>query len=1142
MEETKKPVEKQNDDMYTFAQRQALDITKKNNLLVSASAGTGKTTVMVERIKRLIENKHEKLKKMLIVTFTKLAAAEMKDKLYNKLLSSDNEYAREQGESVDESSIGTIHSFCSDVVREYFYVVGIDPNFAILEETESKKLYDNAVETVFERRYRTDESFCELVEAFSRDREDNMLRDNVGTLHNFLSGIVDLEKWFDDTLAKNTSETIQSRFNSYVIRRTKEIKDKIYDLSLAFAKAGADFYVEKLEELRQKFTANDKCDLSKNLSFFDDYKKPTLRGSSSATFKCDEQIKTRLLDEFDRLTGEVGVFVKEVNKIKNADASQEGDAINVAQCKKLISVTLEAEREFASAKREKNVLDFSDLEKMTLTILKNTDALEQIRQRYDYIFVDEYQDVNGVQEEIVELLSRGDNLFTVGDVKQSIYGFRQASPEIFADKARRYLSAPDENKVVYMNDNFRCNGDIVGFVNAVFDGVMTEEFGNEDYHNNGKLVATRTERIDDCRPPVEVCWICNDHQVGNTPPSSVYDITAEQEEVFSGDKAQGIYVAQRIKRLVGTVNADGSVVGFGDIVILTRSTRTGAQEIYKQLLYNGIPATIKAEGDVSSKEISDLLAFFKVLNNNYDDYALAEVMTGGIGGFTFGEMAKLAQNSDKPSFWQKVNAYAETEENADETVVKKCRRLIELISRYTDLKSVLKVGQLLLRLMDETDYEKYVLALPDGQIRQSKLFAFAGKVNGMTVDEVLETSFKEEDFAVGSADADKVVRIMTIHGSKGLEFDVVFMVGVEKTFIGGLRDSATVVLHKDGGLSVKHSAAAEERESQRERFIKMLIDKKDKEEELRLLYVAATRAKKKLVVVTTADKEPEKRYSVGDSANCMLDWIAHGLHRLKGSDGCLVEKVLTSGLIERKEKRISVNLELTKEEEKLSEEYVGQTEWKYTYTDDLQLPLKVVSSKLDALAEGFNEDENETPVKTVPVVRIDDLAQEEDSVDRAEIGTAYHKVFEKTDFSRPTAESIKESIDCLVREGYIGEVTAEKIDVGTLLRAASNPEFQALTAGGKVYREMPFLSALPYRDLFGEGSSQEIMVQGVIDLLVIKDGCAFVVDYKVTRVPKKIKTHYQRQLNSYRLAVEKYLKVPTRAFILSVLDGNLIEM
>lgn len=140
---------------------------------------------MVERIKRLIENKHEKLKKMLIVTFTKLAAAEMKDKLYNKLLSSDNEYAREQGESVDESSIGTIHSFCSDVVREYFYVVGIDPNFAILEETESRKLYDKAVETVFERRYRTDESFCELVEAFSRDREDNTLRDNVGTLHNF---------------------------------------------------------------------------------------------------------------------------------------------------------------------------------------------------------------------------------------------------------------------------------------------------------------------------------------------------------------------------------------------------------------------------------------------------------------------------------------------------------------------------------------------------------------------------------------------------------------------------------------------------------------------------------------------------------------------------------------------------------------------------------------------------------------------------------------------------------------------------------------------------------------------------------------------------------------------------------------------
>src|SRR5574344_101675 len=189
--------------------------------------------------------------------------------------------------------------------------------------------------------------------------------------------------------------------NKYVLICDFVKNNLFFGASLLCTLERAEEYVEKLEELRQKFTANDKCDLSKNLSFFDDYKKPTLRGCSSATFKCDEQIKTRLLNEFDRLTDEVGVFVKDVKKIKNADASQEGDAINVAQCKKLISVTLEAEREFASAKRETNVLDFSDLEKMTLTILKNTDALEQIRQRYDYIFVDEYQDVNGVQEEIV---------------------------------------------------------------------------------------------------------------------------------------------------------------------------------------------------------------------------------------------------------------------------------------------------------------------------------------------------------------------------------------------------------------------------------------------------------------------------------------------------------------------------------------------------------------------------------------------------------------------------------------------------------------------------------------------------------------------------------------------------------------------
>lgn len=1128
---------------YTPAQKRALDISQKRNLLVSASAGTGKTTVMVERIKQLIETKREMLKKMLVVTFTKLAAAEMKDKLYVGLLSSDSEYAREQAETVGECSIGTIHSFCSDVVREYFYVVGVDPNFAILEESESLEIHGLATDRVFEKNYKFNgKEFCKLVEKFSRDREDVSLRNDVRSLHLFFAGIEDVEQWSERVAAENTFDKVSGAINSYLVRRSREIKDKAYELTLDFGKAGADYFVDKLSELRENVMANDKCGLSANLANIDEFKKPNFKGKDDAVFYCDDEQKQILIDESDRLLATTEDFLDEVKKIKAADGTVATDAADAEWCRKLVKLALETEKEFSAIKKEKNVLDFSDLEKMTLEILKNEDAREQIRRRFDYVFIDEYQDVNGIQEKIAETLSRGDNLFTVGDVKQSIYGFRQASPDIFADKARKYSVSPECGDVVYMNDNFRCNGSIAEFVNAVFDGVMTDDFGNEDYRGNGILKATKTEKISDGLPPVEICRIYDDGEDADSSPLKPYDITAEQKEKADGVVAQGVYIAEKIKKLVGTKKTDGTAVGFGDIVVLMRSTRTGAQEIYKQLVSHGIPATIKTDDGILTKETGDLLAFFRVLDNKYDDYSLAEVMSGGLGRFSFDEMAKIAKNNRQPSFWQKVVAFSEEEKNADDETAKKCRRLVDLVERYSDLRQVLKAGRILLEVIEETEYERYVLALPNGRVRRSKLFAFAGKVNDMTVGEVLDTTFKNEDFAVGQADEDDVVRIMTIHASKGLEFDVVFIAGAEKTFNGGNRESVTAVFHKEGGIAVKRAVTLGERESLRERFIKMLVEKKDKEEELRLLYVAVTRAKKKLVVVASCDAPSVRAYSVGKTAKRMLDWIAYAAYRLRGGDVCRVESISAVELTQGKNEISDADDDFTFEDEKLSAEIIKQTEWRYCRESDLDLPLKVVSGKLDELAVSFGDEERERSETSFGAINVDDLASADASDDRAQLGTAYHKVFEKIDFSHSEVNDIVDCIDRLVKDGMVESDVAAKINPYVLSRAAANADFKKLLDGGKAYHELPFLSSLPYRELFGKGSDEEIMLQGVIDLLIIKDGCAFVLDYKVTRSPEKIKSRYRLQLNSYRLAVEKYLKIPTRAFVLSVLDGKLTEM
>ena len=1131
---------------FTPAQLSVLNSTDKN-LLVSASAGTGKTTVMVEKIKGLVEQKGAQIDRMLIVTFTKLSALEMKEKLFESLSASDNPLSEEQCSKIDQCSIGTIHSFCADVIREYFYVVGIDPNFSVLSDAESAQLFERAVESVFDKRYREGEEMLDVVEKFCGERDDVTLRLNVGKLHSFGGGVESLSEWFEERLEFFDDEKIRDYFNTKLLEKNRLLKEWVDDLIQRMGEVGADSVVERLDIMRDLLCATDKVDLFKNVEWLSEAKIPARPKNfeEDAIFYCDEDEKKKLLEELALAEKEEKALFNYAKELAEALLCSGAEEVVKQFCRYNVALAEEVEKVFNKLKREKNVVDFSDMEKMTLEILRDGNSAQQIKNRYDYVFVDEYQDVNGIQEKILRMVSKPNALFAVGDVKQSIYGFRQACPEIFVERVGQYEQDERNNEVVYMNHNFRCNKDIADFVNLTFMNAMTDSFGMVDYERTGMLFSTREVCLLDGKHPVEVVRIDNS-QKKSEQPKEIYDLTDSGEENLSDGRAEGEYVAKRIKELMATPREDGTRLSYSDIVVLRRSVKSDAVDLYKQLLRAGIPAVIKLDGEDNYKEINDIIAFFKVLDNKYDDYSVATLLTGPIGKMDFNHLARLAKGSAKTYLWQKVCDFSQRDEGVasdqrDKEVLQKCRDLMALTKKYETISSVVRLGRLLLQLFEETEYEKFVLTLPNGLLRRERLMAFCGQVSGLTLAEFLKTPLDREALAMAGVAGD-AVRIMTIHVSKGLEFDVVFLSGLDTAF--SKKRKGNLIMHQQCGMASVMSNEGMSVQSLRQKFVSEFSWRKQKEEELRLFYVGTTRAKRKLICVSVDEYQPKSPYFVAEDANKMQDWLPDEFVAKRGF--FQFEKVSASDLFGDSRDKVVCSDQPRQPSAECLQRCREAIEWQYPHKQWLDLPLKVVSSKLDGESlyknknflqqENFAEEREEAFVLTA-------LSAEEDGKerDKTELGKAYHKIFETCNVREPSKRNLQETLEQLLKEGWIEQKIAQQVDLSLVYGVLQGKAFRDIVKGGKIYREKPFLTVLPYNQLFGEGSDKEIMLQGVIDMLVVKEDCAVVVDFKVTGNSDSIKRRYQKQLNSYALAVQKCLKLPVKACVLSVLDGRIID-
>ncbi len=1137
---------------YTPEQQNVIDFPQNNapmqNMLVSASAGTGKTTVMIERIARLIKQGIN-IDQIVVVTFTNLAAAEMKNRLFLQLSQSAGDpRVREQLEKIDTASICTIHSFCSEVLRNYFYVVDIDPSFGILDNITVSNLKKTAIDELFKEYFADDDKeFLRLYKIYATGRKEDNFKQLILQLHNFSRNIVDFESWYanvrqncfnhDDNgpLMSILLTDIQSTVN-YCKSQLKQLVHR----------CGIEGGVQIAATCNASLKKLDGVNWSNPISAFNamrvlEFEKLLAKNSKQRIKMADEDIENKIRQDYSDIRDAFNKKAKSYQELLRTnnvyDMWRELDQ-SVQLTDKLAEMVMRFEQKFFALKKRRGGVDFSDLEHLTLQVLRDDESAAAIKQKYKLVFVDEYQDTNPVQEAIINALANDDHLFMVGDIKQSIYGFRGCDPSFFASKHRKYLHN-DGGVAEQLNDNFRSNKDILDFVNLVFNQIMTENLGQVNYRENAQLKGQTAPTLKQV-PSVRINFLTKT-ALREFPIDDYYDITQKSLDVE--DTVQARAIALRINGYVGMAykDKDGNAkrIQYGDIVILMRSMTARATAIYNALVEMNIPVTagFKVDG-FASKEVRELVNLLRVIDNPYNDVYLVGVCLCCFGDFTETELADVRLNtSGIVPFFDRLKEYAKNYDNKTSAKINNLLKLIEDVRFYSHGASVCEV---VLKIIEQTNYDLYVQGLPNGELRLNKLNAFVDGLKGASyaesIDKFLyyvdETDESKSEQTLSGANA---VRIMTMHASKGLEFPIVILAGLEGRFnFDTPKDTFYVQRNTDLGLFAQfYDFDRMKRCDTLGAYACNLRNKrKQREEEMRLLYVAMTRPKYVLDIWATVEQSKlDEIPNPPQDANSNLDWLLYAL------------KNTSRGILQPKSDKLSIEVvdsfQDLRDEQMPYERYLceqdtdGKTileklNYEYPFQDQTKMPTKIVSSALDK--QFFDDDEN----ATVPVIVADN---------KNKIGTAYHTLYQFVDYNADV-EQIQNTINQLVVQGKIDEQCAEQLDVDLIFKTLQNPQLKEILQGGKVYHEIPFMLYAPYDQLAKDKRfSDNVMLQGVIDLLVVGKDKATVVDFKYTTRSDQVAERYPYQLASYKIAVKNICGIDNvDAYVLSIADNKLIKM
>ena len=1193
---------------WTKEQEQAI-YKKDSNILVAAAAGSGKTAVLVERIINKIINEKIDIDRLLVVTFTNAAASEMRERILNsiyKIIDGDDvkdeatiNHLQRQITLLNKANICTIDSFCLDVIKNNFFEIEISPNFRIADTAEIDLLKQEVLEKIFEEKYENhDKDFEKLIKTYTSYRDDTPLKDMILKIYTYIESNPFPLKWLNEQIEKFNIKDVKQDFSNtewgkiLLENMKEELEDCIKKLKaeerrLSF-ESELDQYervinsdISQLEMVYGNLENWDKAySLINNVEF--------LKWPVSRKITNPEKDKAKALR--DKVTKDFKAKRTKIFTANSEDANN--DLIEMYEIlSKLENLIVNFDKEFSKNKRDRNIVDFSDVEHLALKILVKIEGDQEVpseiakkyQEKFIEIAIDEYQDSNLVQEYILTSISNGKNIFMVGDVKQSIYKFRQAMPDLFLSKYKNYSeNETNENGLkIKLFKNFRSRKNVLDFTNLIFENIMGQKIGEieyteEEYLNLGANFEESKEKL---VTEVDILDVSEESNLDEE-----IEEPDEEFERIEDIELEAKFVAQKIRNLIDSKfqvydNKKGIFrdIRFKDIVILLRSTKNKANVFEKELTSQNINVYSDTSQEyLESYEIQVIMDLLKIIDNPYQDIPLVHVMLSCIGMFTEDDLLEIRLCDQNDDFYM---AMLKSRLSVREDLKEKIDIFLNKVEDFRDKNKYMDLDELIWNIYEETGFLNYVGLMPNGNIRVANLkmlferakqyesASFKGLFNFINFIERIKMGSGDLGAAKLIGENEDVVRIMSIHKSKGLEFPVVFLSCTGSGF--NMMDlNNDILLHQKIGIGVKYIDY--DKQIKYDTISKLALREKLLEEnlseEMRILYVALTRAKEK-IYVTGIKKDFEKnKEKMSDFVDIYkkengkinpilikkyknyIDWILlvymYNFENTKEimKVNTLKRREILKDLKTEEEEKIDIFKLLEENSKNVTDEEILELknklifEYKFKGLSDIPTKESVTNIVHKNVGKEVNlikkeehleaqedfEEENEI---TFPKPKFL-IGTEEEKITSAKRGTLIHLCMKNLQFEREyNLDDVKELINDLEARKIITDKEKESINPWVILKFTKSNIWKELKEAKEYHKEEPFYINIPANEVIESTLDENILVQGIIDLYyVTKDDELVLLDYKTDFInegeEKILIDRHKPQLMLYKRALE----------------------
>ena len=1048
--------------VFNDRQRQAID-SRGSSIVVSAAAGSGKTSVLTERVLGLIEQ-GEDIERMLIVTFTNLAASEMKERIYSRLnqaaIEKNQPRLAVQAEKSVFSNISTIHVFCNSLIRDNFEYAGVSPTFTLASDADTALLKQRALDSAVESLQDKTGSFFKR---YAPRANTNGIKSIVLKIYNRIISTPDPTGWLKS--AQNSFESDEfiyvlfEEFKTLLCSAAQQASGFLSQRSDAWEQKGfqdeaAQSESERIEMLRQIDTADVRNVVIPQLPPIERFKGAPYGEVSRLTNKASS-----CFEDFKKYSGDFFSVVKK----QQAEAGQDGSIF--------IALTAQFMKTYAKLKREKNVLDHDDSLHFANKVLSDENISKRYQQRYSHVFVDEYQDINNVQHTIISQIKQPDNDFFVGDVKQCIYMFRESNPDLLINRCKEL----ENSGLIEMNTNYRSAPAVIDFINAVMQSMMTEKIGGVSYTGGHRLSAGKSGN-----GSIKICL----------PQSRTHA------------KTEALAIAANIKELI----KDG--YSYSDIAILRPEVSGGGSAIVKTLSDMGIP--VSSGFNTSDPEFSDVAVYvnlLKVIDGSADDIDLLSVMRYPSFGFTEPEFAQIRIYAGKTyrTFEEALLVFKE-----ESQLKNKVTGFFKKLSYYRLLSDSLSLPDFLMRLRHEALFDEYAATAPSGSDRTSALLSFISSASTMAhisgVIEVADRIMSSLESGGAAADTDAVF-FTTIHKSKGLEFPAVILSGMQKRINQSDAQNAVLIGRKLGlALDISDTDTHIKTPTLHKRIVSEEMRNEKICETVRLLYVGMTRAQERLIICGSI-KKPNKKWEEPKpedwqlDATSYLDLIMPAVYMMDGEAPEIESCEYEGRSVSRQDKSKLLGEFFTQAEQ------IELPKEPRSYHPKVRIPSKLSVSAI----KKQQSDEDYTPA----------YLPTGDGELAARRGTLLHMILQKIGLSEKTPEEVSVFIEALVSEGLTDKELAAQINPGAVSRFLSSDAARRAAASEKRLFEAPFCLKLPAREAGIADSDEPVIIQGVIDLCFIEDKAWVIIDYKSDKITKDTA---QQAAQKYKVQLELYSK------------------